>query len=124
MFSKTLVHFLSECYKFLATCVFCVFFKHKIYDRVAIDRMNIDTCSRTFILKIHSLTHNQLAAERFLSLIKYACYSSGYISKDSGYFENVYGVCFSFDNDLCSTVACSDFSFICCSHYHHILTFL
>ena len=93
------------------------YFKQKIYDRVAIDQMNIDTCSRNFILKMHSLIHNQLTAKRFSSLIKYAWCSSGYITKDPGHFENVYDVCFSFDDDSCSMTACTDFSFICCSPY-------
>jgi hypothetical protein len=99
------------------------YLKQKIYDRVAIDQMDIDICSRNCILKMHSLIHNQFAAQRFSPLIKYAWYSSGYMSKDPGHFDSVHDVCFSFDEDICSRPACNDFSFICCSHCRHILCF-
>lgn len=99
------------------------YFKQKIYDRVAIDQINIDICSRNCILKMHSLIHNQLSAKTFSPLIKYSWYSSGYTSKDPGHFDSVHDVCFSFDEDFCSMVACDDYSFICCSHCHRILCF-
>ena len=99
------------------------YFKQKLYDRVAIDQIDMDICSRNSILKMHSLIHNQLAAKTFLLLIKYARYSSGYASKDPGHFENVQDVCFSFDKDFCSMLACNDCSFICCSHCHRLLCF-
>ena len=119
------MHLLSECYISCTIRKFPVPFLNKnIDDHVAIDQMSVNACSGSFILKTHSSIHNQLTAEKFSSLIKYARYSSGYILKDSRRFENVYNVCFSFDDDLCSMTACSDFSFTCCSHYHRILTCL
>ena len=66
-----------------------LFFKQKIHDRVTIDQMNINAGSRSFVLKMHSLTYNQLTAERFSSLIKYVRYSSGHIARDLGHSENV-----------------------------------
>jgi hypothetical protein len=99
------------------------YFKQKIHDRVAIDQIDIDICSRNSILKMHSLIHSQLTAKKFSPLIKYAWYSSGYMSKDPGHFESVHDACFSFDEDLCSMPLCNECSFICCSHCFRILCF-
>ena len=85
--------------------VLCAFSKQKVHDRMAVDQTNIDACSRSFILKMHSLIHNQLKAERFSRLVEYGGYSSGYISKDPGYLKNVYNVYFSIDDHLCSLTA-------------------
>lgn len=99
------------------------YLKQKIYDRVAIDEMNVEICSRNCILKIQSLIHNQLSAQRFSNLIKYAWYSSGYTTNTPGHFENVKDVCFSFADDLCSEPACNESSFISCSHCGSIICF-
>ncbi|CAF0994765.1 unnamed protein product [Adineta ricciae] len=66
------------------------YLKQKIYDRVAMDQMDIDICSRNCILKRHCLIHNQFAAKRFSPLIKYVWYSRGYMSKDPGHFDSVH----------------------------------
>ncbi len=98
-------------------------FKQKICDRIAIDRIDVDITSRNNILKMHSLIHNQLSGIKFLPMIQYAWFSTGYLSKDPGTFENVQDVCFSFDQDFCSLPTCSDSSFICCSYCDRVLCF-
>ena len=99
------------------------YLKQKIYDRVAIDEMNVEIRSRNCILKMQSLIHNQLSAQRFSNLIKHAWHSSGYTTNQPDHFENVKDVCFSFAEDLCSEPACNESSFICCSHCSSILCF-
>ena len=99
------------------------YFKQKICDRIAIDRVNIDITSRNNVLKMHSLIHNQLSAAKFSPMIKYAWFSTGYLLTDPGPFENVQDVCFSFDEDFCSMSTCNDYSFISCSYCNSILCF-
>ncbi|CAF2112656.1 unnamed protein product [Rotaria magnacalcarata] len=99
------------------------YFKQKNCDRLAIADINIDIAARNNVLKMHSLIHNQLTARKFISMIKYSWYSSGYLLDDPGPFQNAQDVCFSFDNDLCSFSECDDFAFIRCSHCSRILCF-
>ena len=65
------------------------YLKQKICDRIAIDRIKIDIIFRNNILEMHSLIHNQLSARKFSPMIKYAWFSTGYLSKNPGDFENV-----------------------------------
>ncbi|CAF2033758.1 unnamed protein product [Rotaria magnacalcarata] len=61
------------------------YFKQKNCDRLAIDDINIDIAARNNVLKMHSLIHNQLTARKFISMIKYSWYSSGYLLDDPGF---------------------------------------
>ena len=99
------------------------YFKQKIYDRGAIDEIDVEIRSRNCIVNMHSLIHNQLSARRFSNPIKYSRYSSVYTTNGPGHFENVQQVCFSFGEYLCSEITCSKSSFICCSHCDTILCF-
>lgn len=99
------------------------YLKQKLCDRIAIDRIDIDITSRNNVLKMHSLIHNQLSATKFSPMIRYAWFSTGYSSKNPGRFENVQEVCFSFEEDFCSCPACTDSSFILCSHCDSVLCF-
>ncbi|CAF1613297.1 unnamed protein product [Rotaria magnacalcarata] len=65
------------------------YFKQRICDRIAIDRMDIDITSRNSILKMNSLIQNQLTARKFSPMIKYSWHSSGYLQNDPSQFENV-----------------------------------
>ncbi|CAF3146374.1 unnamed protein product [Rotaria sp. Silwood2] len=65
------------------------YFKQRICDRTAIDRIDIDITSRNSVSKMHSLIHNQLAARKFSAMIRYSWYSSGYSQNDAGQFENI-----------------------------------
>ncbi|CAF5203915.1 unnamed protein product, partial [Rotaria magnacalcarata] len=64
------------------------YFKQKNCDRLAIADINIDIAARNNVLKMHSLIHNQLTARKFISMIKYSWYSSGYLLDDPGPFQN------------------------------------
>ena len=99
-------------------------FKQRIYDRLAIDEIDIDITTRNNILKMHSLIHNQLTPRKFSYMIKNSWYLSGYIRNDLGPFQNVQDVCFSFDDGSCSVSTCDDFAFICCSHCYRVLCFV
>jgi hypothetical protein len=48
------------------------YFYQKRFDRVVIDRLKINLRLRNNILKLHSIIHNQLSSNRFISMIKYA----------------------------------------------------
>jgi Tc5 transposase-like protein/DDE superfamily endonuclease len=99
------------------------FFRTQFFNRVSIDQLPIDLRCRNGILKMHSLIHNQLSSQRFSAMIKYAWFSSGYLSTDPGPFDNVQQVCFCFDEPDCSVGTCKDGAFISCSWCNKLLCF-
>jgi hypothetical protein len=51
----------------------------RLYDRVLLDELDINISERNNIIRLMSLTHNQLCAEVFRPMIQYAWYVSCYI---------------------------------------------
>lgn len=49
-----------------------------LYDRVLLDELNISISERNHIIRLMSLTHNQLSSEVFRAMIKCAWYARGY----------------------------------------------
>lgn len=97
-------------------------FVKKFYNRISLDNINIDTKSRNFILKMHSLIHNQFSAPNFEELIKYSWKKAGYDVQSERY-ESLISLCFSsLDNcsecDLPNFIKCSFCSkSICFEHF-------
>ena len=60
----------------------------RVYDRVLLDELDINISERNNIIRLMSLTHNQLSAEVFRPMIQYAWYASGYIDNHLGSFKN------------------------------------
>ena len=77
--------------------------------------------NRLIFIKIHSLVHNQLTAEAFGPMLKYAWYKSGYCVSNPGKFKNVNEVCFDKNAILGNCVHCEDTAFIKCAHCDKIL---
>lgn len=87
----------------------------RLYDRVLLDELDINMSERNNIIRLMSLTHNQLSAKVFRPMIQYAWYASCYTDKHPGSFETVGKVCFSFDVSICAARSCDAAPFICCS---------
>ena len=87
----------------------------RLYDRVLLDELDINMSERNNIIRLMSLTHNQLSAKVLHPMIQYAWYASGYTDKHPGSFKTVGEVCFSFDASICAVSSCDAAPFICCS---------
>ncbi len=87
----------------------------RLYDRVLLDELDINISERNNIIRLMSLTHNQISSEVFCRMIQYAWYASGYSDNHSGSFKTASEVCFSFDATICTMSSCDVASFICCS---------
>jgi hypothetical protein len=87
----------------------------RLYDRVLLDELDINMSERNNIIRLMSLTHNQLSAKVFHPMIRYAWYASGYIDNRPESFKTVGDVCFSFDATICAATSCDAAPFICCS---------
>jgi hypothetical protein len=87
----------------------------RMYDRVMLDGLDINRSDRNNIIRLISLTHNQLSSEIFYRMIQYAWYASGYTDTDPGPFKTVTEVCFAFDDPVCVVSSCDAAPFICCS---------
>ena len=72
----------------------------RLYDCVLLDELDINMSERDNIIRLMSLTPNQLSANVFHPMIQCAWYASGYTDKHSGSFKTVGEVCFSFDASI------------------------
>jgi hypothetical protein len=95
----------------------------RIYDRVALDQLNIQMSDRNSIIKLVSLVYSQMAAPVFRKLVQYSWYASGYVETHPGNFSNVIETCFSFDSSSCEEERCLTPGFICCSWCRNVLCF-
>ena len=66
----------------------------RLYNRVALDHLNVILHERNTLIKLVSLIHNQLSAPVFENMILYSWYSCGYLKDDPSPFKNVNEVCF------------------------------
>ena len=96
-------------------------FVRKIYDQKMLDSSEQEVYNRLFFIKVHSLVHNQLTAESFSPMLKYAWYKSGYCVTDPGKFENVNEICFDKKTILGNCMNCEDAAFIKCAHCNKLL---
>jgi hypothetical protein len=87
----------------------------RLYDRVLLDELDINMSERNNIIRLMSLTHNQLSAKVFRPMIQYTWYASGYTDNHPKSFKTVGEVCFSFDTIICAAPSCDAAPFICCS---------
>lgn len=89
----------------------------KMYNRVALDQLDVNLYERNNIIKLVSLIHNQLSAPIFKNMILYSWFASGYLKKDPSPFQNVNDVCFpnSKTYQICQTDHCDESVFIWCS---------
>jgi hypothetical protein len=101
----------------------------RLYNRVLLDELDINISERNNIIRLMSLTHNQLSSEVFHRMIQYPWYTSGYTENHQGSFKTVSEVCFSFDATICAMSSCDVWvhSFAAAgvpNHYVSIIFFL
>lgn len=63
-------------------------------DNVILQEKDINLHSRNEIIKLQSLTHNQLSSPRFKNLFQYAWFKSGYVETHPGEFQNPVDFCY------------------------------
>lgn len=84
-------------------------FVRKISDGVILFGSNINLHERNNIIKLQSITHNQLSSPRFKNVFKYAWYRSGYLNEEIPRFENPVTYCFQIVEDpiceICENIA-------------------
>ena len=93
------------------------FFIKKLYNRVALDEMEVDLWQRNNIIKLISLVHNQLSAPVFRQMIRYSWFASGYTQQNPSLFSNVSETCFPSLScyETCTHHKCTETSFITCA---------
>ena len=95
------------------------------YHRVALDGLEIQIHERNNIIRLVSLMHNQLSADVFRPMIKYAWFSSGLIRDDPSPFVSVNQVCFASSGThiQCEEKDCDESVFITCARCSKKLCF-
>ena len=74
-------------------------FIKRIYNRISLDEIPINMYERNNIIKLVSLTHNQLSAVVFHKMIQYSWFARGLSKTDPSPFLNINEVCFP-SNDI------------------------
>ncbi|CAF3873098.1 unnamed protein product [Rotaria sp. Silwood1] len=97
----------------------------RLYNRVALDELNVNLYERNNIIKLVSLIHSQLSAPVFKDMILYSWYARGYLKSDPSPFKNVNDVCFSHSTtyQACQIDKCHESAFITCSWCTKLLCF-
>lgn len=88
-------------------------FVRKFSDTVILLRSDINLHNRNNIIKLQSLTHNQLSSPRFINLFKYTWYKSGYLEERPTVFENPVDFCFKDMEPICDI--CGEIAVITCA---------
>ena len=97
-------------------------FVKKFSDSVLINEYNIILHERNNILKLQSLTHNQFSAPRYINMIRYAWFKSGYTDTHPGQFITPADYSFNKnENTLCDI--CGNVAFIRCGWCNKSLCF-
>lgn len=63
-------------------------------DNIILQERDVNLHSRNEIIKLQSLTHNQLSSPRFKNLFQYAWFKSGYVEIHPGEFQNPVEFCY------------------------------
>lgn len=85
-------------------------------DTVVLMDYDLNLHLRNNIIKLQSLTHNQLSSPRYINLFKYAWFKSGYLETKPDSFENP--VSFAFGESCkthCEVPGCNNIAIIRCS---------
>jgi hypothetical protein len=93
-------------------------FIKKLYNRVALDKIDIHLYERNNIIKLVSLMHDQLAAPVFQPMIKYSWFEAGLLKHDPSPFFTVNEICFPpiISHEQCHLQTCDESVFITCAH--------
>ena len=95
------------------------------YHLVALGELDIHLHERNNTIRLVSLMHNQLSADVFTPMIKYAWFSSGLISDDPSPFVSVDQLCFASSRThiQCEEKDCDESVFITCARCSKKLCF-
>ena len=105
--------------------------QYKIYAERITDFMKIRSSNmqpklhdRFFIMKLHSVIYNQLSAEAYRQMLRYAWQNAGYdIGEPVDNFIGVNDVAFSIDIIECAVMTCDHFAFLHCAFCSHSYCF-
>ena len=90
-------------------------FIKRISNVISLHNLDYKLSNRKNVIKLQSLAHNQLSSDKFVNMIKYGWYKSGFIEEYPGNFDTVNEICFK--NVLGNTCSCCDsYAIIKCSH--------
>ncbi len=100
-------------------------FIKKIYNRVALDKIQIHLYERNNIIKLVSLMHDQLSASVFEPMVKYSWFSAGLLKQNPSPFSTVNEICFPSmtSHEECELQKCVEGVFITCAHCSKKLCF-
>ena len=100
-------------------------FIKKLYNRVALDEIDINMYERNNIIKLVSLVHSQLCSPIFHKMIQYAWYACSYTKDNPSPFKNINDVCFPHEEAHieCETHYCHETICVTCSYYAKKLCF-
>ena len=89
----------------------------RLYNRVALDHLNVILHERNTIIKLVSLIHNQLSSPVFENMTLYSWYACGSVKDNPSPFKNVNEVCFHnlTINQNCQIDKSFESAFISCS---------
>jgi hypothetical protein len=90
-------------------------FMQTFSDYVILQQEDVNLHSRNEIIKLQSLTHNQLSSPRFKNLFQYAWYRSGYLDTHPGDFLNPVHFCFFKKKNISKCSICGMAAFIRCA---------
>ena len=99
------------------------YFVRQIYNHVRLYNLDINVAQRNNIIKLNSLAYNQMTSPKFITMVQYAWYQSGYLKQNPGSFQSTQQVCFSFDEHCCCTANCKNTPFVRCSFCSDVLCF-
>jgi hypothetical protein len=93
-------------------------FVKRLTNIIKLHKFNINLSSRKDVIKLHSITHNQLSAEIYTNMLRYGWFKPGYIEAHPGEFVTIEEFCFKniFKNNCEYSVDCDNFPIIVCSH--------
>ena len=94
-----------------------------IFDHVRLYNIDCNISQRNNIIKLTSLSYNQLCSIKFAPMIRYSWFRAGYLTQDPGPFQTVDQVCFQFQPYHCDRNQCNNISLIQCSFCEDVLCF-
>ncbi len=100
-------------------------FIEKLYNRVALDEIDIHLYERNNIIKLTSLVHDQLSAPVFRPMIKYSWFVAGLLKQNPSPFLTVNEVCFPpiSGHEQCQSSGCEESVMVNCAHCSKKLCF-
>ena len=94
-----------------------------VFDHVRLYGIDYNISQRNNIIKLTSLSYNQLCSTKFMPMIRYSWFRGGYLTEDPGPFQTVDQVCFQFQDYHCHRNRCNNVSLIRCSFCEEVLCF-